>query len=721
MKVIDPIDLEVLRSRLETIGDQAAAAVEHTAISPTVTESKDYSVTLVDAAGGLIVGTGMVLFHFGAATHAVRSTIERHGDTIAPGDVFLSNDPHNGGGLHPQDVMVQRPVFIDDRLVAWVGISAHMMDMGGMTVGSFAPDATECFQEGLRVPPVRLFRKGEEVTEVFDVFRNNIRMAQLVEMDLRGLVAGCHLANERLEAVIRDVGVDAFVDHLQAIRDLTEAEMRRRISALEDGVYRATSWTEFNEEFYEIPCALTVDGDRLIFDFEGSSPQTTHFFNSKPFIIEAELAVMLSWRLAVDLPFNEGIFAPLELRCPEGTVVNANPPAPIAAAHMHVGLNAADVAIQAVNLALGASPKAAERRWLAGPGFESAIGNGLWSWLLPDGSSDAYIVLDGNWVGGSAGIERDGLDLGRNLVGTRLEGSFPDIEILESWYPLLFLERSARQGTEGAGEYRAGGGNQYSFRPHGIDQMFGTMFGMRRWLPLPGAAGGSPGACNEFLIHRADGSVEQAEVNASGLVVTEADWFQMRLANGGGFGDPLDRDPASVAADVDGGRYSTEDAARIYGVAIEHDGTVDVATTERHREELRQRRLAAAKPAAKPLSTVTDGAGETVPLYPGVVQRGSVAYAEQSGAPLAVAPDHWTDGCPVLVERRLDEGPPVVYRSYLDPKSGRALHVEVALEGAPRSFEVSPVRWTGAKTNGSSNGHQGTPAGNGAKATEPAS
>lgn len=699
MTVIDPIDLEVLRTRLETIGEQAAAAVEHTAISPTVTESKDYSVTLVDAEGGLIVGTGMVLFHFGAATHTVRSTLERHGDTIAPGDVFLANDPHGGGGLHPQDVMVTRPVFVDDRLVAWVGISAHMMDMGGMVVGSFAPEATECYQEGLRMPPVRLFRRGEEVTEVFDIFRTNVRMAQLVEMDLRGLVAGCHLANERVEAVVSEVGADSFVEQLQAIRDLTEAEMRRRISALEDGVYRATSWTEFNEEFYEIPCALTVDGDRLIFDFEGASPQTTHFFNSKPYIIESELAVMLSWRLAVDLPFNEGIFAPIELRCPEGTIVNARPPAPIGAAHMHVGLNAADVAIQAVTLALAASPQAPERRYLAGPGFESAIGNGLWSWVLPDGSTDAYIVLDGNWVGGSAGIERDGLDLGRNLLGTRLEGSFPDIEILESWYPLLFLERAARQGTEGAGAHRAGGGNQYSFRPHGVEQIYGTMFGMRRWLPLPGAAGGSPGACNEFLIHRADGTVEQAEVNASGLVVTENDWFQMRLPNGGGFGDPLDRAPEAVARDVEEGRYGIEEAAKVYGVVLEDGPVADPQATGRLRDELRAKRLAVAEPPRRPISTddlPRATAAESVPLHPGVVQRGAVAYAEASGAPLAVAPDHWTDGCPVLVEPRWNDGPPVVFRSYLDPGSGRALFVEVALAGAPRSFEVSPRRWTEA-------------------------
>jgi N-methylhydantoinase B len=697
---LDTIDLEVLRSRLEAVAEQAATAVDHTAISPTVTESKDYSVTLLDADGGLIIGTGVVQFHFGAATHAVRSTIERHRDTLREGDVFLANDPHNGGGLHPQDVMVQRPIFVDGRLLAWVVVSAHLMDVGGMVVGSFAPEATECYQEGFRCPPVRLFRAGEEVTEVFDLLRNNVRMSQLVEMDLRGLVAGCHFAQERFTAVVHSVGKERFVESLRAIRDLTEAEMRRRIAALEDGTYRVVSWTEFDEEFFEVPCTLTIDGDRLTFDYEGAAPQTNHFFNTKPYIILSELAVMLSWRLAPDLPFNEGIFAPLELRCPEGTVVNASPPAPISAAHMHVALNAADVAVQAFTLALAASPDAPQRRNLVGPGFESAIGNNLWSWTLPDGTSDAYLVIDGNWVGGSAGIARDGLDLGRNLVGTRLEGAFPDLEVLESWYPLLFSGRRARPGPDGAGTHRAGGGNQIGFRPHGIDEMTGTMFGMRRWLPLPGVAGGAPGATNEFLVHRADGSITQVGANEAGITVGRDDWFEVRLPNGGGFGDPLDRDPAAVAADVAKDRFSEEEAASVYGVVLDGGGRVDAVATDERRDALRAARLVAAQPALRPMSggepDPASGAGDALPLYPGVVQRGAIAYAEASGAPLAVAPDHWTDGCPVLVERRWPDGPPVVVRTYLDPGTGRALHTEVALEGAPRTFEVAPRRWAGA-------------------------
>jgi N-methylhydantoinase B len=692
MTVIDPIDLEVLRTRLEAIGEQACAAVEHTAISPTVTESKDYSVTLLDANGGLIVGTGTVLFHYKAASHAVTSTIERHGGTFVPGDVFLANDPHNGGGLHPQDVMVQRPIFVDDRLVAWVVISAHLMDMGGMVVGSFAPSATDCYQEGLRIPPVRLFRGGEEVADVWDLFRNNVRMSALVEMDLRGLVAGCYFASERIATVVRAAGEEAFVESLRAIRDLTEAEMRRRVAAIEDGVYRATSWTEFNEEFFELPCTLTVAGEHLSFDFTGASPQTNHFFNSKPYIVESELAVMLWWRVAVDLPFNEGIFATLEVRCPEGSVVNAGPPAPISAAHMHVALNAADVAMQAVTLALAASSEPPPSSRILGPGFESAIGNNLWSWARPDGSTDAIMVMDGNWVGGSASIARDGLDLGRNLVGTNLGGSFPDIEILESWYPLLFLERRARVGADGAGSFRAGAGNQLSLRPHGVGTLSGTMFGMRRWLPLPGVAGGAPGATNQFLVHRADGSVEQLQVNATGVLLHGGDWFEMRLPNGGGFGDPLDREPARVAADVAEGRFSPEDAVRVYGVVVG-----DPAATERQRAALRQARL---ERAQAPLRQVTPArtvpAEDAQPLFPGVLQRGAVAYAAESGAPLAVAPGHWTDGCPVLVERLWDDGPAVEYRAYLDPGSGRALHVEVALAGSPRSFTVLPDRWLAA-------------------------
>jgi N-methylhydantoinase B len=367
---------------------------------------------------------------------------------------------------------------------------------------------------------------------------------------------------------------------------------------------------------------------------------------------------------------------------------------------MHVGLNAADVALQAFNLALSASPNAPARRYLAGAGFESALANHLWSWTTPQGETDAFIVLDGNWVGGSGAAERDGTDLGRNPVGIDIEGSFPDIEILESWFPLLFRERRSRPGVEGAGEHRSGGGNQLSFQPHGIDEMYGTMFAMRRYLPLQGLGGGAPGACSELIVHRGGGVTDVLDVNATGIRVADGEWFQMRVASGGGFGDPLGRPVELVAEDVKDGRFSPAEAESVYGVVLSPDGRPELAATERRRNEIRQERLRRADPAVRPVNDEEAAAaagGPETPLFVGVVQRGMVAYSEASGAPLAMAPSHWTDGCPVLIERRWsDDGPDVVYRSYLDPRTGRSLHVEVVLGGSPRSFEVNPRRWTTA-------------------------
>ncbi len=690
---IDPIDLEVLRSRLETIGDQACRAVEHTAVCPSITESKDYSVTILDAGGGLIIGSGEVVYHYGAARHAVRSTIARHGASIRDGDVFLSNDPHTGGGLHPQDVMVQQPIFHAGALVAWVAVSAHLMDMGGMVVGSFSPEATECYQEAFRLPPVRLFRQGEEMTDIWDLLRNNVRMAELVEMDMRGLCAGAHFATARVTELVELTGPEKFATSLTAIRDLTEAEMRRRISRIADGSYKATSWTEFLTEFYKVPCTLTVEGDRLIFDYDGASPQCRRYFNSKPYIIAAELVVMIYRLIASDLPFNDGMFAAVELRCPEGSIVNCTPPAPIAAAHMHVGLNAAGVGLEALMLALGASPESEFHRRTGGASWDSAIGTQLWAWTDPQGKQDAYIVFDGLWAGSSGGAARDGNDHGRNVMGPPVEASYPDIEVLETWYPLLFTERAVRCDAEGAGAHRAGSGNQFSFRPHGIDTLHGVTFGMRRWLPLQGLAGGRPGACNEIVIHRADGSAKIIDVSTSGEMVHKGDSLEIRLASGGGFGDPLDRDPELVERDLRRGRLTPDQAREAYGV-IAGDGEA----TARLRDEQRKARLARATPAIRPRARGDIApSGEPQPLYPGVVHHGPVAIAEASGAPLALAPHAWTDGCPTLVEPRWDaEGPDVVYRTWLDPETGRALHVEVSLGTESGGFHVMPKRWVEA-------------------------
>ena len=481
--------------------------------------------------------------------------------------MFLANDPHNGGGLHPQDVMVQRPVFVDDQLIAWVVISAHMMDMGGMVVGSFAPAATECYQEALRLPPVRLFRGGVEEADVWAIFRTNIRLSELVEMDLRSLVAGCHVAEEKIVEVLEAMGADEFVEGIGTHpgphrgRDAApdQSARRRRVPGGELG--------GMGRRLLPHPVPAHGRGRQLVFDFDGASPQANHFFNSKPYIIESEMVAMLAGVLARDLPFNDGIFAPIELRCPEGTIVNAQPPAPIAAAHMDVALNASEVGLECVRLALAASPDAPARRWLTGWGTGSALGLHTWSGTGIDGNPDAFIMLDGNWVGSAAGVDRDGLSLAGGLVGRESGYSFTDIEILESWYPILVKEKRSRPGEFGAGEHRAGGGNMMGFQPHGTDKLTGAMLGMRRWLPLLGGGGGTPGACTEFIVHRGDGGREEVPTHASGVELGPDDVFEFRCASGGGFGDALDRDPVEVRADIERGVFDAE----VAGAGVRRD------------------------------------------------------------------------------------------------------------------------------------------------------
>ena len=691
---IDNITLEVLRTRLAAIAEEGALTIERTACNPVIAESRDCSCTLLDVNGQLLMGGGAVAHHFGVCDHAVQSTVAVHGASVAPGDVFIANDPHNGGGLHYQDVVVQRPVFVGRQLIAWAVNSGHMMDMGGMAFGSWAPAASECYQEALRLPPVRLFREGVEQQDVWAIVRNNIRVASLVEMDIRSLVAGSQVAHDKLLQLAVAMGPEQFLQAVQALQKRTEVEMRRRIALLEDGEYSLTTWTEWQDELFKVPCRLNITGDRMHFDFAGAADQCAHFFNSKAHIIRAIVVSDVTDVLAHDLPLSAGLFAPISFNCPQGTVVNSLPPAPTASAHFDVALNASMAAQQCVMMAIAASgPNAPGRHLLSGPVAPSCMGLHTWSFRSPAGTPDGWLMLDGAMAGGSAGHDRDGYDLFSFMVARKAIIEAVDIELFESRYPALVLEKRPRPGAAGAGLHRAGAGCQMAYKPYGVSQLTGVMLGMREWLPLPGIAGGVPGANTEFAIRRADGRREVVSGHASGLVVAEDEIFEFRLGCGGGFGDPVERQPSLVARDVAQGRFGAQEAADMYGVVLSADGRADEAATLRRRADLLAARLRRATPPAKSLSTVrplAQPSGEGAPLYPGIEQHGDIAYASASGAALARAPDQWTDGCPVIDEPR---GERLLIRYYLDPLTGRFLWVDALPRGEHRTMHISPKRW----------------------------
>ncbi len=696
----DPIAPELLRSRLEAIGQEAGAAVVQTAISPIVTESKDYSVTILDAEGSIISASGLIDLHYGAVMHAVRSTIAVHGETIAEGDVFIANDPHSGGGLHPQDVVIQRPVFVDGRRVAWVALAAHMMDMGGMVPGSSAVEATECYQEALRLPPIRLIERGVECDDVWNIIRINLRSSDLIEMDMRSLVVGGAVAEAKLIELIGEMGYPAFRSASEALLAGVLRVLRERISLIEDGFYFSTAWIEWGDDVMRIPCNMEVRGDRVIFDLTEAPPQVPSFINSKEYIIRAQIAPRMRQLLAPGLPFNQSLLDIVEIVCKPGTIVDCVMPAPIGAAHMDAAMAVYTAVGQCMQLALHASPDALEREKATAPAL-SAYGTGRWSYLDEFGTRRVYTLIDGAFSGSPAGAYRDGIDIKTSQIpgGNQLE--YADVEILEAAYPLLFEERRATDGTHGYGQYRSGLGCQESFFAHNTDSLVGNMTGTRAWFPTAGSAGGMPGATMRFAMTRADGTFEPVDIHQVGVALAPGDRFEMYCASGGGYGDPLDREAGAVLRDMAEDRLDPQTASDIYGVSLDAAGDLDEGATERLRETIRQERLVKSQPALRPVGETAGIATELpeTPLYPGVAQAGNLAISEASRAVLAIAPGNWLDGCPTLDMHIDDRAGGTVARAHLDPANGRMLFVDVIRKCDGPSIEVRPHRWAIAGHN----------------------
>jgi len=391
---LDPITLEVVRNRLQHLTREMAAAIVKTAVSPVISEARDFSCILYDAAGRIVATASTVPFHFGVCAGAVAAVLARFGGSIAPGDVFLANDPHDGGGLHLQDVVVMRPIFRRRARIGWASASGHMVDMGGMVPGSFAPGARDCYQEGVRVPPLRILSGGEPVDDVWRLVLNNVRQPATVEMDLKSLVAGTHVAAEKVVELEGEVGPSVLRAALGAIRRRSERVLRARIAELPRGEYRHRGWVEFDEEAFLVRCTLRVAGRELVFDYSGSASECPYFFNSKPEIVRSELVVRVHQILAADVPFTDGILRPVRVVAPEGSIVNARPPAPIAAAHMHVGLMAMELGEtclkQAIACSLGGG-RLAER--VTAPGGTTGLGLSSWH------GTASFLVMDGNAVG----------------------------------------------------------------------------------------------------------------------------------------------------------------------------------------------------------------------------------------------------------------------------------------------------------------------------------
>lgn len=568
----DPVLLALVQKQLDHISRYMGWVMSRTARSPIFSESHDFSCFITNAQGDALSVADGIPIHTGGGRFAVRAVLEAFDGKIGEGDVFILSDPYEAGGNHLPDWTLVRPVFAAGELRAFACNRAHQSDIGGGAAGTYNPAATEIYHEGIRLPVLRLVEGSKTREDLWRLLLLNSRCPELLDGDLRAMVGSTKTGADRVAAIIDDVGVDTASTLFAEILNHAECIMRAEIARLPDGDYRGEDASDndcFEETEVTVRVKLSVRGDAMVFDFSGTDPQIRGFKNSS--LANTHSAVYMAALSFFDasVPRNQGAFRPLQIIAPEGTVVNARPPAPMTMNTVHP----TSEIVHACWKALGrANPKLACAGW------------GKTSHCISAGVSEqgsTFVMY--HWHGSAGGGAVDGRD-GFNTIGQlcTLGGlSLPNVEIYEQLYPVRIHKQEFRSGSAGIGEYRGGSGVdyvidvavpcEYSFRGEGIRSPTGY-----------GIDGGVAGAKGEMKITLANGqSVEPPQYGVRQLGPLR---LEIRSPGGGGLGSPLDRDPDRVLRDVRDELLDLETARLSYGVVVDEvTGTVDRAATDRCR------------------------------------------------------------------------------------------------------------------------------------------
>ncbi len=570
-KAIDPIILALVQNRLDHIAQQMGRVMVRTARSPIFSQAHDFSCFLADAEGTVVSQADGIPIHTGGGGFAARAIVARFGGAIAPGDVFLLNDPYAAGGNHLPDWVIARPVFVGDDHLGFACNRAHQSDIGGGAAGTYNPQATEIFHEGLRLPVMKLVEADVVREDLWDLLKLNCRTPDLLDGDLRAMLGSTRIGADRVAALAQELGTDQARACFAGILDYAEARFRAVIRALPDGTYRGEDRTDndcFGPADIVTRVALTIAGDSLTVDFTGTDDQIRGFKNSSLANTVSGVYTALYSFFDADLPRNEGSFRGVTIIAPEGSVVNARPPAPMT---MCTVFPAHDI-IHACWRALGlAAPERALAGWARNV-FGVTSGT-------KEGADEPFVMYHNNLAAGGGAIEgRDGF----NQIGhlCTLGGlTIPNLEVYEQIYPVRYLRQEFRCDAGGAGRYRGGTGVDYA-----LEVMVPALYSFRgEGLRTPsgyGVEGGLWGAAGAMQLSPHDGS-EPVEAPQFGLMQFGPLHYEAASPGGGGWGDPKTRDPQAVLADLRDGIISAQAAREIYAVVPGADGmSLDMAQTQ---------------------------------------------------------------------------------------------------------------------------------------------
>jgi N-methylhydantoinase B len=586
---IDPITLEVLTQGLISIVREMRATVCRTASSVAIYDAKDFSCGLFAPDSQVVAQSEDIGSHVVPLPWSVRAAMEKFGHDLAPGDVILSNDPYTGG-THLNDVTVIYPVFEGGRLIFFPAVRAHWADVGGMVPGSMSGKANEIYQEGVRIPPVKIQEAGRFNQAALDILMSNMRVPEERMGDLQASLASCRVAEKRIHEVCNRYGVDSLLEAVRLDLDRSEERMRACITSLPDGVYRFEDYLETymggRFEPLLLPLALTVAGDRMIADFAGASPQVPFPVNSTAAVTAASVFIAMKSIFDPAATLNQGSFRPIEVNAPPGTIVNVQRPAP-AGSHGEIrkrviatmvgalsqvvpDMVAGDLCRTSFHNLIGGYDSRRKREWVH---YEwSAGGNG--AFRENDGPSAMATIDWGDLV------------------------TVQSTEVIETRMPLVVESSLLATDSGGAGRTRGGLSMQRSLRVLAPEARY-SLLSDGAVVPAFGVLGGLSGMPVGAWVESA-GHVEAFDTpgKVAGHEVGEGASVVIRSAGGGGYGDPLERDPELVRQDVEEGYVSQSAAQGLYGVALDTGGGVDVAATGALRRRLRGMRFT--------LATVSD-------------------------------------------------------------------------------------------------------------------
>lgn len=701
---VDPVTFEIIRHKLYSVMDETIIALENVSGSPITNEGHDLMASLYKADGGLMVGGVGFLHHLTSAAQAVKHILATYADDpgVFEDDVYFLNDSYTAA-LHPPDVYLISPIHYEGRLTGFVANFVHVTDIGAIDPGGFSPSARDNYQEGFQTKGLKIVERGRIRRDVLDTFLNMVRDPGMTQLDLKSQLAANHVAKQRMKELYADYGVDIVEAVSEELIRQSEQLVRQRLTELPDGEWRVREYIDMPGASAKVELTAIKEGHTLTYDFTGSSPQTELGVNCSYWATWGGLFAPIFPLLAWDVTWNEGVTRPIKLVAPEGTLVNCVRPAPISIATVGTIQIVNNLSTLALSKMFGASDKFRDRATAVWHGSHAHVET---HGLTEDGEFFVAPLTDTFCGAAGARAFADGVDMGGEIPN--VVSRWANAESQELNTPLLYLFRRAVPDSGGPGKYRGGVCHEYAFTPNRTSGPMGVvLFGKGTRAPMSlGLFGGYPG-CNVGYSTFRDVNVDELPTSLDELRGREredrfwghielepGDVQYVRFMGGGGYGDPIDRDPALVADDVARRLVSERAAREVYGVVVG-----DEAATLARRREIRAERLG--RPANGPDERAhVEPTGMPISEY---LQRTEAGETECTWCGEVVAPGDadWKDHAVsrrVPVERtgplRTASGEFFLIEAYC-PMCATLLDADLAA-GEDKPLHDRIIRWPGA-------------------------